>query len=462
LEKFDVAILGSGPGGYVAAIRAAQLGKSVAIIDKDRLGGICLNWGCIPTKSLLKNAEVLHTVKNARKFGITISDFEIDFPATIKRSRQTADRLSKGIEFLMKKNKVTVFAGTGRLVSQNALEVINDDDTTQIEAETIIIATGARNRTFPGMEVDGRKVISSKEAMVLEEPPQKMVIIGAGAIGVEFAYFYNEYYTEVHLVEMLPQLLPVEDEEVARELEKSFLKSGIKIHKNTRVEKIDSNGNGVQVHTETDGEELVIEADIALVAVGVTGNIEDIGLETLRINTDRGAILVNEFGQTSVQNIYAIGDVVGPPWLAHVASAQGRIAVEHAVGRDPKALDLSNIPGCTYCHPQVASLGLTEAKARAAGLDIKVGHFNFRAIGKALAIGESTGFAKLIFSAEYGEILGCHIIGPEATELIAELVIAKALEATWMDIANTVHAHPTLSEIMMEAAADAFGEAIHH
>jgi len=462
LEKFDVAILGSGPGGYVAAIRAAQLGKSVAIIDKDRLGGICLNWGCIPTKSLLKNAEVLHTVKNARKFGITISDFEIDFPATIKRSRQTADRLSKGIEFLMKKNKVTVFAGTGRLVSQNALEVINDDDTTQIEAETIIIATGARNRTFPGMEVDGRKVISSKEAMVLEEPPQKMVIIGAGAIGVEFAYFYNEFGSEVHLVEMLPQILPVEDEEVARELEKSFLKSGIKIHKNTRVEKIDSNGNGVQVHTETDGEDLVIEADIALVAVGVTGNIEDIGLETLRINTDRGAILVNEFGQTSVQNIYAIGDVVGPPWLAHVASAQGRIAVEHAVGRDPKALDLSNIPGCTYCHPQVASLGLTEAKARAAGLDIKVGHFNFRAIGKALAIGESTGFAKLIFSAEYGEILGCHIIGPEATELIAELVIAKALEATWMDIANTVHAHPTLSEIMMEAAADAFGEAIHH
>ncbi|NQU27893.1 MAG: FAD-dependent oxidoreductase, partial [Candidatus Marinimicrobia bacterium] len=354
------------------------------------------------------------------------------------------------------------FAGTGRLVSQNALEVINDDDTTQIEAETIIIATGARNRTFPGMEVDGRKVISSKEAMVLEEPPQKMVIIGAGAIGVEFAYFYNEFGSEVHLVEMLPQILPVEDEEVARELEKSFLKSGIKIHKNTRVEKIDSNGNGVQVHTETDGEELVIEADIALVAVGVTGNIEDIGLETLRINTDRGAILVNEFGQTSVQNIYAIGDVVGPPWLAHVASAQGRIAVEHAVGRDPKALDLSNIPGCTYCHPQVASLGLTEAKARAAGLDIKVGHFNFRAIGKALAIGESTGFAKLIFSAEYGEILGCHIIGPEATELIAELVIAKALEATWMDIANTVHAHPTLSEIMMEAAADAFGEAIHH
>ena len=462
MEKFDVAILGSGPGGYVAAIRAAQLDKSVAIIDKDRLGGVCLNWGCIPTKALLKNAEVLHTVKNAKKFGITVTDFKVDFPAAIKRSRQTADRLSKGIEFLMKKNKITVFAGTGRLVSQTSLEVQNNDGTTQIEADTIIIATGARNRTFPDMEVDGEKVISSKEAMVLEAPPQKMVIIGAGAIGVEFAYFYNEFGTEVHLVEMLPQILPVEDDEVARELEKAFLKSGIKIHKSTRVEKIDSAGNGVRVHTETNGDKLVIEADIALVAVGVTGNIEDIGLDAQGIQTDRSAILVNEFGQTSVPNIYAIGDVVGQPWLAHVASAQGRIAVEHATDRDPKALDLSNIPGCTYCHPQVASLGLTEAKARAAVLDIKVGRFNFRAIGKALAIGENAGFAKLIFSAEYGDILGCHIIGPEATELIAELVIAKALEATWMDIANRVHAHPTLSEIVMEAAADAFGEAIHH
>ncbi|MFH1851476.1 MAG: dihydrolipoyl dehydrogenase [Candidatus Neomarinimicrobiota bacterium] len=462
MEKFDIAVLGGGPGGYVAAIRAAQLGKKVAIIDRDRLGGVCLNWGCIPTKALLKNAEVLHTVKNAKKFGITVDNFTVDFPATIKRSRQTADRLSQGVEFLMKKNQITVLAGTGKLTAGNRLEINGQDGTVQVEAATIIIATGARNRTFPGLETDGTKVISAKEAMVLAAPPEKMVIIGAGAIGVEFAYFYNEYGTEVHLVEMLPQILPVEDEEVARELEKSFLKSGIKIHKNTRVEKIDRDGTGVQVHTESGGKTQVIAGDVALVAVGVTGNIEGIGLEAVGIKTDRGAITVNEFGQTSLVNVYAIGDVAGPPWLAHVASAQGRIAVEHAAGRTPRPLDLSNIPGCTYCQPQVASLGLTEAQAREAGLDIKVGRFNFRAIGKALAIGESTGFAKLIFSAEYGEILGCHIIGPEATELLAELVVAKALEATWIDIANTVHAHPTLSEVVMEAAADAFGEAIHH
>lgn len=462
MEKFDVAVLGGGPGGYVAAIRAAQLGKSVALIDIDRLGGVCLNWGCIPTKALLKNAEVLNTVKNARKFGITISDYEVDFTAAIKRSRQTAERLSKGVEFLMKKNQIKVFAGSGRLTSPTTLEVTGDGELQQVEAATIVLATGARNRTFPGMETDGEKVISSREAMILEAPPEKMIIIGAGAIGVEFAYFYNEFGTEVHLVEMLPQILPVEDEEVAKELEKSFLKSGIKIHKNTKVEKIKREGDGVQVHVTTGEDQQVLAGDIALVAVGVTGNIEGIGLEEAGITTDRGAITTNEFQQTSIPNIYAIGDVAGPPWLAHVASAEGRIAVEHAAGKEPKPLDLSNIPGCTYCHPQVASLGLTEEQAREQGLDIKIGKFNFRAIGKALAVGESAGFAKLIFSAEYGEILGCHIIGPEATELLAELGIAKALEATWIDIANTVHAHPTLSEIVMEAAADAFGEAIHH
>ncbi len=462
MEKYDLAVLGAGPGGYVAAIRAAQLGKEVVIIDRDRLGGVCLNWGCIPTKALLKNAEILHTVKNARRFGIQVKEFEIDFPATIKRSRQTADRLSKGVEHLMKQNDIKIIGGSGKLVSEQEIEINNGGEKQTIHAGTIIIATGARNRTFPGMETDGESVISSKEAMVMEEPPEKMIIIGAGAIGVEFAYFYNTFGTKVHLVEILPRILPVEDEDVSRELDKNFKKSGIKIHTNTRVTRIDKSQDGVQVYIDKDGQESVLEGSYALVAVGVTGNIENIGLEEVGVTTDRGAITVDGFGRTNLKNIYAIGDVAGPPWLAHVASAQGRIAVEKAFGKEPQPLDLGNIPGCTYAQPQVASLGLSEQAALEQGHEIKVGKFLFRNIGKSLAIGENTGFVKIIFEADSGKLLGCHIIGAEATELIAELGVAKALGATWLDIATTIHAHPTLSEALMEAAADAYGEAIHH
>jgi len=461
LEKFDIAILGGGPGGYVAAIRAAQLGKKVAIIDKNKLGGVCLNWGCIPTKALLKNAEVLHTVKNAKRFGIRVSEYEIDFTATIKRSRQTADRLSKGVEYLMKQNGITYLAGRGKLKSANEIVVTGKNDSQFVMADTILIATGACNRTFPGLETDGDRVISSKEAMVLEAPPKKMVIIGAGAIGVEFAYFYNMFGTQVHIVEMLPRILPVEDQEVSKELDKNFKKSGLKIHTSTRVDRIEKTGDGVQVTIEKDGIEAILEADYALVAVGVTGNIEGIGLDKVGVNTDRGAIVVDGFGRTNITNIYAIGDVTGPPWLAHVASAQGRIAVEKAAGKSPAPLDLSNIPGCTYCQPQVASVGMTEQAAVEQGIEIKIGRFLFRNIGKSLAIGENVGFVKIIFERSTGKLLGCHIIGVEATELIAELVVARALGATWLDLATTIHAHPTLSEAIMEAAADAYGEAIH-
>lgn len=461
MEKFDLAILGGGPGGYVAAIRASQLGLNTVIIDQDRLGGICLNWGCIPTKALLKNAEILNYVKNARQYGINISSYEVDFSKTIKRSRDVSLRLSKGVEFLMKKNKITHRVGRGKLISKNEIEIINNHKSTKIQAKKIILATGGRPRILPGMELDGKQIISSKEAMVLEQPPGKMVIVGAGAIGVEFAYFYNEYGTEVHLIEMLPNILPVEDLDVAKEVEKSFKKSGIRIYTGSRVNQLEKLKSKIKVHIEKGGEKDILDADVVLIATGVTGNIENIGLEEIGVETDRGAITINENCQTTVENIYAIGDVSGPPWLAHVASAQGHVAAEHAAGKKPKPVDYSNIPGCTYCQPQVASLGLTEAKAREMGYDIKVGRFDFRGNGKALAIGSSTGFVKIIFDQKYGELLGCHIVGSEATELIAELGIAKTLETTWEELATTVHAHPTLSEAVMEAAMDAFGQSVH-
>jgi len=461
INKYDVAILGGGPGGYVAAIRAAQLGLKTAIIEKDQLGGICLNWGCIPTKALLKNAEVLHTVKNAKQFGITVTGYEVDFSKVIQRSRSVSDRLSKGVQFLMKKNGIDHLAGLGVIIDNDTIEVTNGTDKKMITATNIILATGGHPRTFPGMEIDGDRVISSKQAMVLESPPKTMIIIGAGAIGVEFAHFYNTFGTKVHVIEMLDRVLPMEDKDVSLELEKSLKISGIKIYTNTKVSKSDRLKTKVKVHTESGDKPEIIEGDIALVAVGVTGNIEDIGLEKVGIKTDRGAITINDFGQTNIPNIYAIGDVTGPPWLAHVASAQGHVAAEHIAKANPHPIDYSNIPGCTYCQPQVASLGLTEEAAKEKGYDIKVGKFMFRASGKAMATGDTNGFVKIIFDAKYGELLGCHIIGSEATELIAELGVAKALETTWEEIASTVHAHPTLSEAIMEAAMDAFGHAIH-
>lgn len=461
MAKYDLAVLGGGPGGYVAAIRATQLGLKTCVVDKDKLGGICLNWGCIPTKALLKNAEVYHHIKNADTYGINIGKVTVDFKKNIKRSRDVSNRLSKGIEFLMKKNKITHIQGTGKLNSKTKIDVTNGKKKETVEADKIIIATGARPRTFPGMEFDGKRVIGSKEAMILDAPPRKMIIIGSGAIGSEFAYYYNEFGTDVHLIEMMDRILPVEDADVSKEVAKSFKKSGIKISTGTKVSKIESLKTKVKVHTEKNGKEEILEGDIALLAVGVTGNIENIGLEELGINTDQGAIVINEFNQTNIQNIYAIGDVSGPPWLAHVASAQGHVAADHAAGHSVKPVDYTNIPGCTYCQPQVGSLGLTEAKAKEAGHDVKVGKFLFQASGKAMAVGDTTGFVKLVFDAKYGELLGAHIVGAEATELIAELGVAKALETTWEDIAMTIHAHPTLSEAIMEAALDAFGSAIH-
>ena len=461
MKKYDVAILGGGPGGYVAAIRAAQLGKSAAIIDKDKLGGICLNWGCIPTKALLKNAEVLNYIKNSKEFGITIPSFNVNFNETIKRSRDISKRLSKGIEFLMNKNQIDHIKGTGVFKSDKEIEVINGNHKELVKADKIIIATGARSQVLADMEPDGKRIITSKEAMNLKEIPKRMLVIGAGAIGVEFAYFYNQYGSEIHLIEMMDNILPIEDIDISKEVEKSFIKSGIKIHKKTRVTQIKKLKTKLKVHLEASGQESIVETDIVLSAVGVIGNIEKIGLENIGVDTKNGAVLINDYNQTSVENIYAIGDVSGPPWLAHVASAQGHVAVEHAFGHFTKPLDYNNIPGCTYCQPQVASLGMTEVKAKEAGYEVKIGRFNFSASGKALAIGDSLGFVKIIFDAKYGELLGCHIVGSEATELIAELATAKALETTWEEIATTVHAHPTLSEAIMEAALDAYGQGIH-
>jgi len=461
MVKFDLAVLGGGPGGYVAAIRGAQLGLKTCVIDKDKLGGICLNWGCIPTKALLKNAEVYHTIKNADTYGINVGKVSVDFNKNIKRSRDVSNRLSKGIEFLMKKNKITHITGIGKFTSKTTLEVKNGNKKEKVEADKIILATGARPRTFPGMELDGKRVISYKEAMILDAPPKKMIIIGSGAIGSEFAYYYNEFGTEVHMIEMLDRILPIEDADVSKEVEKSFKKSGIKMYTGTKVSKIDSLKTKVKVYTEKNGKEEILEGNVALLAVGVTGNIENLGLEELGIKTDRGSITINEFNQTNIPNIYSIGDVSGPPWLAHVASAQGHVAVDHAAGHTATPVDYSNIPGCTYCQPQVGSLGLTEAQAKENGHDVKIGKFLFQASGKAMAVGETTGFVKLVFDGKYGELLGAHIVGSEATELIAELGVAKALETTWEDIAMTIHAHPTLSEAIMEAALDAFGSAIH-
>ncbi|HJL83813.1 MAG TPA: dihydrolipoyl dehydrogenase [Candidatus Marinimicrobia bacterium] len=462
-KKFDIVVMGGGPGGYVAAIRAAQLGKSVAVVEKEALGGICLNWGCIPTKSLLKDSEVLHLVKNADKYGIDVDGYSVNFGASVKRSRRVAKRLSKGIEYLLKKNKIEYIAGTAFLKSATEVEVAGakGKKKTVIQSDNVIIATGARNREFPGLETDGKRVISSKEAMVLDDIPKSMIIIGAGAIGAEFASLYSEYGTEIHLVEMLPGLLPMEDVEISKLLRRLFEDRGMNVHTSAKVEKIERLKTKVKVNiTKEDGKE-VIEAQMALVAIGVQGNVERLGLEKAGVNVDKNYIQVNEVYQTSVPNIYAIGDVIGAPWLAHVASAEGRVAAEYICAKQPEPLNYGNIPGCTYCRPQVASVGMTEKAATDAGYTLKIGRFPMRASGKALALGEPEGFVKVIFDEKYGELLGCHIIGPEATELIAEAGAVRTLETTHEEILRTVHAHPTISESFMEAVADAYDEAIH-
>ena len=459
--RFDLAVIGGGPGGYVAAIRAAQLGLKVCIIEKEKLGGVCLNWGCIPTKALIKNAEVYSLIKHSENYGIKVQNISIDFKKNVKRSRDIAQRLSKGIEFLMKKNNIKHFNGIGRLKSKNNIEVNNNGKTYIVDTDKIIIATGARPKTFPGLDFDSENVISSKDAMLLENPPKDLIIIGSGAIGVEFAYYFNEFGTKVHILEMMDRILPNEDQEVSEEVEKNFKKSGIKITKGVKVSKIQSMKQNAKVFLENKTKEEIIKAEKVLLAVGVTGNVNDIGLEDLGIETEAGAIKTDNLNRTNIDNIYAIGDVCGPPWLAHVASAQGHIAAEHSAGFNVSPIDYSNIPGCTYCQPQVGSLGMTEEEALSSGFKIKVGKFSFQASGKAMAVGDTIGFVKLIFDEKYGELLGAHIVGSEATEMIAELSIAKALEATWDDLSMTIHAHPTLSEAIMEAAMDAQGHSIH-
>ena len=459
MSSFEVIIIGGGPGGYVAAIRAAQLGKKVAVVEASHLGGICLNWGCIPTKALLKNAEVFELVNNSKKYGIEVGEVTVNWQKMIKRSRDVAKRLSKGIEFLMKKNKIDYIPARGKLLGDGKVETSDaDGKITEISADNIIIATGARAKWFPGMEPDGKQIITYKEAMIPEKQPKSLVIIGAGAIGVEFAHFYQTFGTEVTLIEALPNILPIEDEDISVELEKLFKKRKMNILTNTMVEKIEKLKSSVKVHLNS-GD--IVEADNALIAVGVQGNVEGLGLEECNIAVEKGWIKVNEYLETSLAGVYAIGDVTGPPWLAHKASAEGIIASEHIAGFNPDPMKYDNIPGCTYCHPEVASVGLTEKAAKEKGYEIKIGNFPFRGLGKSMAVGDTDGFVKVIYDAKYGEMLGCHIIGAEATNLITEAVIARNLETTHHEVLKTIHPHPTLSEAIMEATADALGEAIH-
>jgi dihydrolipoamide dehydrogenase len=433
----------------------------VAVVERDKLGGICLNWGCIPSKALLKSADLYQTFKKAEEFGFSYKDLRFDFPKIIKRSRDVADRVSKGVEYLMKKNKIEVIPGSGRLTGKNSIEVNKDGRATDtIKTKFTMLATGGRPRTIPGVTIDRKKVITSTEAMTLPEQPKSLLVIGAGAIGIEFSYFYNALGTKVTVVEMLPSILPKEDKEITKLLESSLKKQGIEILTNAKVESVGV-ANDVTLKVTTKDGVKEIKGELALMAVGVQGNVENIGLEPLGVKVDRGAIVVDNFGKTNVDGIYAIGDVSGPPWLAHAASHQGIVAAEHLAGKATHGFDRTNIPSCTYCQPQVASVGLTEEEAIAAGHKVKVGRFPYRPLGKAMATGETEGTVKLVFEEKYGELLGAHIIGAEATELIAELVLARALESTNEEIQRTMHAHPTLSEAIMEAAGEAFGKAIN-
>ncbi|ULC60867.1 dihydrolipoyl dehydrogenase [Flaviramulus sp. BrNp1-15] len=457
MSKYDIIVLGSGPGGYVAAIRASQLGFKTAIIEKESLGGICLNWGCIPTKALLKSAQVFEYLKHAEDYGLKVKDADYDFDAVVKRSRGVADGMSKGVQFLMKKNKIDVINGYGKLKPGKKIDV----DGTEYSANNIIIATGARSRELPSLPQDGKKVIGYREAMSLPKQPKKMIVVGSGAIGVEFAYFYNSMGTEVTIVEYLPNIVPVEDEDVSKQLERSFKKNGIKIMTSAEVTSVDTSGKGVKATVKTKKGEEVLEADIVLSAVGIKSNIENIGLEDVGIVVDRDKIIVNDFYQTNIPGYYAIGDVTPGQALAHVASAEGILCVEKLAGQHVEALDYGNIPGCTYCTPEIASVGLTEKQAKEKGYDIKVGKFPFSASGKASAGGNKDGFVKVIFDAKYGEWLGCHMIGATVTDMIAEAVLGRKLETTGHEVLKAVHPHPTMSEAVMEAVADAYDECIH-
>ena len=460
--NYDVIVLGSGPGGYVTAIRASQLGMKIAVIEKESLGGVCLNWGCIPTKALLKSANVYEYINHAEDYGIKVSSHKADFSAVVKRSRSVAEKMSGGVQFLMKKNKIDVIMGTGKVMPGKTIEVTDDKGkTSSYTAKNIIIATGARSRQLPNLEQDGKQIIGYREAMVLPKMPKKMVIVGSGAIGVEFAYFYNAMGVDVTVVEFLPNIVPVEDIDVSKQLEKTFKKKGMNIMTNSSVEKVEKSSKGCEVHIKTAKGMETISCDIVLSAVGIQPNIENIGLEETGIVVDGGKIVVNEYYETNIPGYYAIGDVVAGQALAHVASAEGITCVEKIAGQNPEPIDYNNIPGCTYCSPEIASVGMTEKAAKEAGYELKIGKFPFSASGKASAAGHNDGFIKLVFDAKYGELLGGHMIGANVTEMIAEIVALRKLETTGHELIKTVHPHPTMSEAVMEAAAAAYDEVIH-
>ncbi len=462
MSKYDLIVIGSGPGGYVAAIRASQLGMKVGVVEKAELGGICLNWGCIPTKALLKSANVFEYIKHAKDYGIEVKDAKADIGGMVKRSRDVANSMSKGVQFLFKKNKIDQIVGFGKLKKGSKVEVTDaSGKKTDYEAKHIIVATGGRSRELPNLKIDGKKIIGYREAMVLEEQPKRLLVVGSGAIGVEFAYFYNAIGTEVTIVEFLPRIVPVEDEEVSKALDRSFKKTGMKIYTNSEVTKVDTSGKGCIATVKTPEGEIKIETDVVLSAVGIATNLEGIGLEEVGVKTDKGKVVVDDFYKTNIAGVYAIGDIVKGPALAHVASAEGIICVEKIAGQNPQPLNYNNIPGCTYCSPEIASVGFTEEAAKKAGYEIKVGKFPFTASGKAKAGGNADGFVKVIFDAKYGEWLGAHFIGANVTEMIAEVVVARNLETTGHEIIKSVHPHPTMSEAIMEAAAAAYGEVIH-
>ena len=457
MTKYDLIIIGSGPGGYVAAIRASQLGFKTALVEKESLGGICLNWGCIPTKALLKSAQVFEYLNHANDYGLTIKGFSSDFKAIISRSRNIAEGMSKGVKFLMKKNKIDIINGYGKIRPDKVVDV----DGIEYQANHIVIATGARSRILPIIPQDGKKIFGYREAMNLPKQPKKLIIVGSGAIGVEFAYFYNSLGTKVTIVEYLPNLVPLEDHEISKELEKSFKKRGINVMTSSEVTSISTKGKGVKAVIKTSKGEETLEADTLLSATGIKSNIEDIGLEKVGIAVDKDKILVNPYYQTNIPGYYAIGDIVPGPALAHVASAEGILCVEKIAGHDVTPIDYGNIPGCTYCSPEISSVGLTEKQAIDQGFDVKIGKFPFSASGKASASGHKEGFVKVVFDSKYGEWLGCHMIGAGVTDLIAEAVLGRKLETTGHDVLKTIHPHPTMSEAIMEAVADAYDEVIH-
>ncbi len=462
MSKYDLIVIGSGPGGYVAAIRASQLGMKVAVVEKAEIGGICLNWGCIPTKALLKSANVFEYLTHAKDYGIEVKDFKADLKGMVKRSRDVAASNSKGVQFLFKKNKIELIEGTAKLKKGGKVEVTDKQGKkTDHEAKHTIVATGGRSRELPNLKIDGKKILGYREAMMLQSIPKKLLVVGSGAIGVEFAYFYRAIGSEVTIVEFLPRIVPVEDEEVSKALDKSFKKMGMTIHTNSEVTKVDTSGKGCVASVKTPTGEIKIEADIVLSAVGIATNLEGIGLEEVGVKTEKGKVVVDDFYKTNVEGVYAIGDIVKGPALAHVASAEGITCVEKIAGKNPRPIDYNNLPGCTYCSPEIASVGYTEEAAKKAGYDIKVGRFPFSASGKAKAAGATDGFVKVIFDAKYGEWLGAHFIGANVTEMIAEVVAARNLETTGHEIIKTVHPHPTMSEAIMEAAAAAYGEVIH-